>query len=136
MPSEVIEFVRRGYEAYESDGVEGILAFLDPAVEWRNPSDSPIAGVFHGHAGVREWFRLLDEAFGEIHFNPEGLIEAPDGRVLAICAARLRGRESGVQVEMPFAHLIEMREGKAVAFQMYPQVADARADAGLSDEGS
>ena len=133
MPSEMIEAVRRGYDAYESDGVEGIITFLDPAVEWRNPSDSPIAGVFHGHDGVREWFRLMDEAFAEVHFHPEELIEAPDGRVLAICAARMRGRESGVLVEIPFAHVIEMREGKAVAFQMYPQVADARAAVGLSD---
>ena len=133
MPSEMIQAVQGGYDAYESDGVEGIIAFLDPAVEWRNPSDSPIAGVFRGHDGVREWFRLLGEAFGEVHFHPEALIEAPDGRVLAICAARLRGRESGVLVEIPFAHVIEMREGKVVAFQMYPQVADARAAVGLSD---
>ena len=72
MPPEAIEIVRRAYQAYEADGVEGIITFLDPAIEWRNPSDSPIAGVFRGHDGVREWFRLADEAFAEIEFRPEG----------------------------------------------------------------
>ena len=90
--SEAIEIVRLGYEAYQSEGIEGIIPILDPAVEWRNPPDSPIAGVFHGHEGVREWQRLADESFDEMDFRPRELIEASDGRVLAICDARVRGR--------------------------------------------
>ena len=131
MNQEAVEVARQGYEAYESRGVEGILEFLDPDVEWRNPPDSPIAGVFHGHDGVRKWQRLTDEVFAEMHFWPEDLIEAPDGRVLALCNARVRGRGSEVVVEVPFAHVIEVRDGKAVAFAMYSQVADARAAVGL-----
>jgi ketosteroid isomerase-like protein len=127
-----IDLARRAYVAYESEGIEGILPFLDPAVEWRNPPDSPIAGVFHGHDGVREWQRLTNEVFAELQFWPKEIIEAPDGRVLAICHARARGRESDVVVEAPFAHVIEVRDGKAVAFQAYPQVADARAAVGLA----
>jgi ketosteroid isomerase-like protein len=133
MASDAVDLVRRGYEAYESDGVEGILPFLDPAVEWRNPPDSPIAGVFHGHEGVREWQRLTDEVFAELHFWPKEIIETPDGRVLAICQARVRGRESDVVVDVPFAHVIEVRGGQAVAFQMYSQVADAQAAVGLAE---
>ena len=132
MTSEAVDLVRRGYEAYESDGVEGILQFLDPAVEWRNPPDSPIAGVFHGHEGVREWQRLTDEVFAELSFWPKEIVEAPDGRVLAICQGRARGRESDVVVEVPFAHVIEVRDGKAVAFQMYSQVSDAQTSVGLA----
>ena len=132
MASEAVNLVRDGYAAYESDGIEGILRFLDPAVEWRNPPDSPIAGVFHGHEGVREWQRLTDEVFAELSFWPEEIIETADGRVLAICHGRARGRESDVVVDVPFAHVIEVRDGKAVAFQMYSQVADAKAAVGLA----
>ena len=131
MSEEAIELVRRGYDAYESQGVEGILQFLDPKVEWRNPPDSPIAGIFHGHDGVREWQRLTHEVFDEMHFWPEELIEAPDGRVLALCHARVRGLGSEVVVDVPFAHVIEVRDGKAVAFEMYSRVDDARASVGL-----
>ena len=133
MSSEAIDLLRRGYEAYQSDGIEGIIPILDPAVEWRNPPDSPIAGVFHGHDGVREWQRLADESFDEMDFWPRELIEAPDGRVLAICDARVRGRGSEVVVEVPFAHVVRVRGEKAVAFEMYSQIADARAAVGLSD---
>ena len=131
MSQEDVELVRRAYDGYESEGVEGILWLLDPEVEWRNPPDSPIAGVFHGHEGVRKWERLTHEVFDEMHFWPEELIEAPDGRILALCQARVRGRESDVVVEVPFAHVIELRDGKAIAFEMYSRVPDALAAVGL-----
>jgi ketosteroid isomerase-like protein len=133
MTSEAMEVARRGYEAYEAEGIEGILPFLDPGVEWRNPPDSPVAGVFHGHEGVREWSSLTEQVFAELRFRPEQLIEAPDGRVLAICTAYVRGRESEVTMEVPFAHVIEVRDGKAVSFRMYSQVADGRAAVGLAE---
>ena len=132
MDSEAVAVVRRGYDAYERGGVEAILEFLDPEVEWRNPPDSPIAGVFRGHDGVREWQRLTDEVFAELHFVAEELIETTGGRVLAICRARVRGRESDVVIDVPFAHVVEVRDGLAVSFAMYPQVADARAAVGLT----
>ena len=96
------------------------------------PSRLPDSGVFHGHEGVREWQRLTDEVFAELSFWPKEIIEAPDGRVLAICQSRARGRGSDVVVDVPFAHVIEVRGGKAVAFQMYSQVADAQAAVGLA----
>jgi ketosteroid isomerase-like protein len=123
--------VREGYAAYESNGVEGIIPFLDPDVEWRNPPDSPIAGVFEGHDGVREWQRLADEVFAELRFRPHEIEEAPDGRVLAICTAEVRGRGSEVAMEVPFAHVIEVRGDRATSFAMYSQVADAQAAVGL-----
>ena len=88
MPSEGVEIVRRGYEAYEARGIEGILEFLDPEIEWRNPTDSPIAGVFQGHEGVREWQRQADEAWDPIRHGLRGQQEfASIGQLL-----RLRGR--------------------------------------------
>src|SRR3954469_21169404 len=49
MSRENVELVREAFDAYNREGIDGILRFLDPDVEWRNPADSPIAGVFIGH---------------------------------------------------------------------------------------
>jgi ketosteroid isomerase-like protein len=133
--SDAVELVRRAYDAFETDGIEGIIPLLDAQVEWRNPPDSPIAGVFHGHDGVREWRKLTYEVFDELHFSPEEVLEAPDARVLAISSARLRGRGSDVLLEFPFAHVVQVRNGSIVAVEMYSQVADARAAVGLSSSG-
>jgi ketosteroid isomerase-like protein len=132
MGSEAIQIARRGYEAYDAEGIDGLLEFLHPEIEWRNPPDSPIAGVFHGHDGVREWAGLTEQVFSELRFRPDELIEAPDGRVLALCTAHVRGRGSDVVIEIPFAHVIEVRDGTAVSLRMYSQVADARDEVGLA----
>jgi ketosteroid isomerase-like protein len=55
MSQENLELVRAAYDAYNRDGINGILGYLDPEVEWRNPAESPNAGVFVGHEGVVEW---------------------------------------------------------------------------------
>ena len=46
MASEAVEIVRRAYDAYDADGIEGLIPFLDPEIEWRNPENSPLAESF------------------------------------------------------------------------------------------
>ena len=125
MSPENVELAREAYGAYNREGINGILEYLDPAVEWRNPIESPNAGVFVGPEGVLEWQRMVDEAYEEMHFEPERIEELPDGRILAVLRFRLRARASGLTTEVPFAHLITMRDGKATALSMYTSEAEA-----------
>ncbi len=128
-----MELARQAYDAYNREGISGILDFLDPEVEWRNPADSPLAGVFVGHAGVIEWQRQASEAFEVMRFEPERITELPDGRVLAMARFHLRARGSEIDMEVPFAHLITVRGGKATTVHMYTSEDAAREAAGLSE---
>ena len=127
-----VEMIREAMRAYNREGIEGILPFCDPKIEWRNPADSPLAGVFHGHEGVLEWQRQADEAFGEMHFEPERFFEAPDGRVVVVSRARM-GAQSGVELEIPFAHIVTIARGKALAVRMYTNVDEALEAVGLRE---
>jgi ketosteroid isomerase-like protein len=128
-----VELVREAYDAYNREGINGILRYLDPEVEWRNPADSPSAGVFIGDQGVLEWQRLADEAFDGMQFEPERIDELPDGRTLAVVRFRFRARASDIDAEVPFAHLITWRHGTATAVRMYTSEAAALDAAGLSE---
>ena len=57
MSLENVELVRQAYDAYNRDGVDGILEYLDTEVEWRRPVDGPGADDFFGHGGVVAWQR-------------------------------------------------------------------------------
>lgn len=70
MSQQNVEVARQAYDAYNREGINGILVYLDPDVEWRNPPDAPIAGLFVGHAGVVEWQRPTDEVWDEVHLEP------------------------------------------------------------------
>jgi ketosteroid isomerase-like protein len=132
VPSANIERLREAYSAYNRERARGILGYLDPEVEWRNPADSPIAGVFVGHEGVLEWQRQVDEVFEDMHFEPERIEELPDGRSLAFVRFRFRVPTSETETEVPFAHLVTWRDGKATEFTMYTNQAAAREAAGLA----
>jgi ketosteroid isomerase-like protein len=120
MPSENAEVLRQAYDTYNREGISGILRYLDTEVEWRNPAESPNAGVFIGHDGVLKWQRMVDESFKQMRFEPERMDELPDGRVLAVVRFRFRSSsELDVDVEVPFAHLVTFRDGRVTAFSMY-----------------
>src|ERR1700719_1834096 len=131
MSQENVEIAGEAFDAYNREGINGILRYLDPEVEWRNPADSPIAGVFIWHQGVLEWQRVADEAFDGRQFEPERIDELPDGRVLAISRFRFRARGSDMDAAVPFAHLTTWRNGKATAVRMYSSEAEALKAVGL-----
>ena len=116
----------------EREGVEGIIPFLDAEVVWRNPAEG-VGGVFYGHDGVREWVRQAYEAMEEIHYWVHRIDELPDGRLLARLRARVKGRGSGVEMEIPFAHVIEVRDGKATVFTQYTDIDAALEAVGLEE---
>jgi ketosteroid isomerase-like protein len=132
MSNENVEIAHRAMTAYNREGISGILPYLDPEVEWANPVDSPVAGVWVGHEGVLEWQRLTDEVFEEMHFEPKRIDALPDGQVLVISDFRLKGRALDIEMELPFAHLISFRDGKATKVRMYTSEAAALEAAGLS----
>ena len=133
MSQENAELAREAYDSYNREGITGILVYLDPEVEWRNPTESPNAGVFTGHEGVVEWQRMVDAAFKEMHFEPERIDQLPQGQVLAFFRFRFRAPTSDVPVEVPFAHLMTWRDGKVTKLSMYTGKAEALAAAGLQE---
>ena len=133
MAQKTVERMREAYDAYNHEGINGILEYLDPKVEWRNPVESPNAGVFIGHAGVVKWQRMVDDAFKEMSFKPQRINQLPDGRVLASVWFRFRAPTSDVRVEVPFTHLVTWRDDKVTAFSMYTSEAAALEAAGLEE---
>ena len=129
--SDNVELLRKGYEAFAREDLDGIIPLLDERIEWRNPEDSPIAGTWHGHQGVREWFAQAKEAFGDIQFTPHEFRELPDGRVLVLLRAGFRAKQSGIVMEVPYVHLITIRNGLVTRLQMYGDQHRALRAAGL-----
>ena len=133
MSGQNVELVRAAYDAYNREGITGILRYLDPEVEWRNASESPDAGVFVGHEGVVEWQGMVDEGFKDMYFEPGRIDQLPQGQVLVSVRFRFRAPTSDVQVEVPFVHLMTWREGKVTKFSMFTGNAEALAAAELEE---
>ena len=65
MSEENVVLATRAVLAWNEGGVEAILPYLDPEIEWHPPRESMEPGTYRGHAGVRDYLGRLAEVFFE-----------------------------------------------------------------------
>src|SRR5215204_683053 len=115
MPQDNVEIVRASWEAWSRGDSEALFEFYDPEVEWdMTHSYIPDMGVFHGHDGIREFFREWRQFFEAYHAEPEQF--------------------SSADVEMPpYWQVYRLREGRAVRVEIYRDEAEALEAIGLRE---
>ena len=65
MSQKNVELHRRAIEAFNARDLEAYIAYVDPSVEFYSVFAAVGGGAYHGHDGVRRWFRDLQDAWGE-----------------------------------------------------------------------
>jgi ketosteroid isomerase-like protein len=117
MSQENVEIIRRMYDAAASRDSPTVLEIYDPAVEVdmsQAPCRDVIGGrVYHGHDGLRAFYRQWNDAWETVESELEELIDAGD-RVISIETTRARGRASGATVELHECGIWTLRGGRIV----------------------
>lgn len=132
MPEDNVDLVRRVYEAAANRNASEVFDLYDEQVELDASRLGMFSEVFRGHDGLRKLFRDWHEAWGEIEYSYEELIDAGEDTVISVVRRHARGRASGVDVEHPFALLWTVRDGRVVRVEWYLSRAEAFEAAGLS----
>jgi ketosteroid isomerase-like protein len=126
------EICRQLVEAVSERRIDDALGLTDPEIELIDP-DLPGGGRFRGHAGAREYLDHLLEPFEEATWEVERLI--PTGAmVVGFLHGRMRGKGSGIEVDMRDGHLWTLRGGRIVRWRTYLDRAEALRDAGLDPQ--
>ena len=115
MSKENVESFKRGTELLNRRDIEPFLEMLDPEVEWHPGLVALLEGeatVYRGREEVREALQDIFEAFADFRFEFSEVRDLGD-QILAVGEMRGRGTESGVEIESPWAFLIQLRNGKA-----------------------
>jgi ketosteroid isomerase-like protein len=132
MSQENIELVRRGYEALRDSGEEAVFEFLHPDFDLTPVEEQLDGETFHGHDGLRRFFQMLREAFGDFGWEPQEFEDFGD-HVLVATRFSAEGRGSGAPVEARIYNLWTIRRGKAVRVHGYLSRPEALEAAGLSE---
>ncbi len=135
MPDTHIDATRRAYRAFNRGGVESILEFLDPRIEWRMGEQfSREPRVYHGHDGAREVIGVFEENYDDFEALPQEFIEAGDSVIVPVC---LRGKAKGTGEESRFelVHVWTVRRELAARLDVYPSKEDAFEAAGNGPSG-
>jgi ketosteroid isomerase-like protein len=133
MSQENVEVVKRFTRRFaRGDRVEWREDF-DPNVVWdTSASQMPAAGVYHGHAGVEQFFRDWLGTWTDYEVVTREYIGAGDS-VVVVFRQSGTGRGSGVRVERDFFGVYDLRESRVVRFRMYESQDDALEAAGLQE---
>ncbi|HEY4428206.1 MAG TPA: nuclear transport factor 2 family protein [Solirubrobacteraceae bacterium] len=133
MSQENVEKSSNAIAALNRDGVEGFLAYCDPAVEWITPPDWPEDRVLHGHNGVRRAIALFGEQFDSFRVDMEKVVDVDDDRVVVLLRQSGRIKGSPHMLEQPLGVATEFRDGKATRFQVYFSWDEALKAVGLEE---
>jgi ketosteroid isomerase-like protein len=88
--------------------------------------------VYHGHKGVRQFWREWLSVFGEVDLDIEELIDAGD-QVVAVIQERGIGRTSGAPVEASPVAVWTLADGKVSRMQIFDHRKQALEAAGLRE---
>jgi ketosteroid isomerase-like protein len=134
MSQENVELVRAvcegflaGMSKFDTDGMLTRLnseEVWDPDIELDAPEGLPdIGGVYRGVEAVRRWWREWLAAWETVQFEYE-LVDAGD-RVVALIDQRMRGRSTGIEIPLTYAHVITLRDGLIVRWKFYLSQSEA-----------
>jgi ketosteroid isomerase-like protein len=129
-----VELLHRFYEAFNARDIEALIACCDPSIEFHSTFAAVGGGVYHGHDGMRRYFRDLGEAWGdEIRVVTEAYVDLGE-HTLMFQVARGRGRHSGAEVTMPIAGVARWRDDLLVYAKAYLHREDALSDMGVTED--
>jgi ketosteroid isomerase-like protein len=123
---------KRLYEARNRGDVDAVLAECDPDVEWHPHLATLSRQAIRGHDGVRRYMASLREDWESFRHEPERFFDAGD-KVVVFLHTFARGRASGVDVEVPVAHVLTFERGRCLSFVSYHDRAQALKVAGLEE---
>jgi ketosteroid isomerase-like protein len=133
MSQENVEIVRDGYERFRVTGdLAEETATEDFAWDMSNFHGWPEQQVYEGVAEARIFLREWTDAWEDWELEIDSLHDAGD-RVVALLRQRGRSKAAGMPVEMSFAQVWTIRDGKQARMDMYSDPAEALAAVGLPE---
>ncbi len=129
MSSDNLEIVKRGFDAFNERGVEGIIPLVHPGFEATTPpSLASEPDTYHGPDGIRRWFDSFDEVMEEIRWEPHGFHEVGD-LVVVEFTLRARGKTTGLDFGQGAAMVWEIQDRKASRLELFQTLDEALAAA-------
>lgn len=110
--------VRRLHQALATGDVAGVLACFAPDGVFDcvgGPPHLPWCGLYHGHAGLREYLRRHAGAAETLAFEATEVTLLGGDRVLAAGAVRLRFHATGLEAASRWVHLYGIAGGRIVS---------------------
>jgi ketosteroid isomerase-like protein len=131
MSQENVKLVHRAFDAFNRRDLDATLALMDDDVEGV-PRIAAIEGSYHGHEGMRRWWKNLLDTFPDFTVK---VGESRDIGDMTVAAVHLRGQGAGgdTPTEATIWHVARWRLGKCVWWRTFSTRPEALEAVGLSE---
>jgi ketosteroid isomerase-like protein len=134
MSLENVEIVRRCYEALNQRDVDEFLSHFDSEAEVDfSESIGPFSNAYRGHAELKTFWESFFEAWDEIHWEIDELLDLGRDRVLTETHLIARGHGSGIPTTNYRAVIWKIRDGRIRRVKFFSDTRDALEAAGLRE---
>jgi ketosteroid isomerase-like protein len=131
MSQENVDVVRRGYARFSELGeISGELTAPDFVWDMSKFSGWPEQQTYEGIEGARTFLRDWTEAWDDWSLEIVELHDAGE-QVVAVMRQHGRSKTTGLNVDMTFAQVWTVRDGKQARMEMYADPAEAFEATGL-----
>jgi len=115
-----VDIVRRSYEAFARNDMDGVLGDMHPDIEWHQAQGLPHGGLYHGLDEVKRniFDPLDDEWWDEFTATPDEFLDAGD-EVVVLGRYRGRAKHTGKPLDVPFVHIWTLSDSKAIRFRQF-----------------
>jgi ketosteroid isomerase-like protein len=129
-----VEMVRLAIDAINRGDMSRAMEEADDDFEmdWSN-SIGPLNGVYRGRGQVSEFWESFLEAWDELRWDVQEVIDLDGQQVLVVNRVRMRGRVSRVEVEATGAQIWTIRNGTLGSVKLYQSKATALEAVGPSE---
>jgi ketosteroid isomerase-like protein len=132
MSQETIAMLWRAQVAYNEGDWNAALATMDPNVVFDLTRVAPDGEVYEGYEGVKAFWRMLRDVFGDFRTDPEEVIDGGD-RLFAVMHLHGSGMASGAGGEDFLYQVVTLRQGRAVRVDFFRNRDEALQAAGLAE---
>jgi ketosteroid isomerase-like protein len=131
-----IDLLKQWWAEVAGLGVEAALAHWSEHawaddIAWRPAEGAPDDhGPMHGRDRLVRYYQDWDEMFDDLEFEAEEFIDAGEGQIIVVQHISGRAKASGVPVDMTYAVLYTLRDGRIASgreFLTRQQALDAAA---------
>jgi ketosteroid isomerase-like protein len=126
-----VEIVRQNYDAFDGGRYDLALEGWDPEGEFIPAMAGAVEDkIYRGHEGFRRYFDELFASFSEVRLDNREYKDLGD-RVLVLYRLRVRGRDSGVEIDQPGGAVYQFRDGRIVLGRSFLSQSEALEAVGL-----
>jgi uncharacterized protein len=120
---ENVEAVQRLYDAFNRGDVEAVLGCFADDLVFHEPDTLPHGGAYRGPAGMQEFLGKVLQHWEEgAQLVAEEIVDGGD-TVVTRARYRARARATGIEVDVPMAEVVRVRDGKWTEAWVYPDTA-------------